>query len=221
MFWPDKDMLSTKYTTMFETLNKKSFLICFVVLIRAACSFAQTDNVGIGTTTPDPSAVLDVSNPFDAIQGVPSKGMLVPALTQLQRNLMENQYNDTLANGLLIYETDDGNFWYYKYDDPIPATAPYGEWIMISTSSVTPNSGTPTGGIIMWSGTIASIPAGWSLCDGSNGTPDLTDKFIISVASGAENPGTAPVNNEYVEIQNGSPTPPQRRFFKLAYIMKL
>jgi hypothetical protein len=38
--------------------------------------------------------------------------------------------------------------------------------------------GVPTGGIIMWSGTIATIPAGWALCDGSNGTPDLRNRFI-------------------------------------------
>jgi len=31
----------------------------------------------------------------------------------------------------------------------------------------------------MWSGTIATIPIGWALCNGSNGTPDLRDKFVI------------------------------------------
>jgi hypothetical protein len=31
----------------------------------------------------------------------------------------------------------------------------------------------------MWSGTIATIPSGWYLCNGSNGTPDLRNKFII------------------------------------------
>jgi microcystin-dependent protein len=36
----------------------------------------------------------------------------------------------------------------------------------------------PSGGIIMWSGSIAEIPTGWALCDGSGGTPDLTDRFI-------------------------------------------
>ncbi|WP_051335956.1 tail fiber protein [Aquimarina latercula] len=36
---------------------------------------------------------------------------------------------------------------------------------------------TPIGGIIMWSGT--TIPQGWHLCDGSNGTPNLTNKFIV------------------------------------------
>jgi hypothetical protein len=37
----------------------------------------------------------------------------------------------------------------------------------------------PTGGIIMWSGSIASIPAGWFLCNGTNGTPNLTDRFVV------------------------------------------
>lgn len=36
----------------------------------------------------------------------------------------------------------------------------------------------PVGGIIMWSGTVANIPEGWSLCDGANGTPDLRNKFV-------------------------------------------
>jgi len=37
----------------------------------------------------------------------------------------------------------------------------------------------PAGGIIMWSGSIATIPSGWLLCNGSSGTPDLRNKFII------------------------------------------
>jgi hypothetical protein len=35
----------------------------------------------------------------------------------------------------------------------------------------------------MWSGTIASIPTGWVLCNGSNSTPDLRNKFIIGAHS--------------------------------------
>ena len=42
-----------------------------------------------------------------------------------------------------------------------------------------PSRTVPVGGVIMFSGTIASIPAGWQLCDGTNGTPDLRDKFVI------------------------------------------
>ena len=41
----------------------------------------------------------------------------------------------------------------------------------------------PAGGILLWSGSIGSIPAGYVLCNGSNGTPDLRDKFIVGAGS--------------------------------------
>jgi hypothetical protein len=47
----------------------------------------------------------------------------------------------------------------------------------------------PSGVIVMWSGTIATIPTGWFLCDGSNSTPDLRNKFII--AANADDAGAA------------------------------
>jgi hypothetical protein len=39
-----------------------------------------------------------------------------------------------------------------------------------------------TGMIMMWSGTIATIPSGWNLCDGSSGTPDLRNRFIVGAS---------------------------------------
>lgn len=45
----------------------------------------------------------------------------------------------------------------------------------------------------MWSGRLDEIPAGWSLCDGQNGTPDLRDRFVMGV--GAE---------EYLGSRGGS-----------------
>ncbi len=41
----------------------------------------------------------------------------------------------------------------------------------------------PAGGIILWSGSTASIPSGWVLCNGSNSTPDLRDRFIVGAGS--------------------------------------
>jgi microcystin-dependent protein len=41
----------------------------------------------------------------------------------------------------------------------------------------------PSGGIIMWSGSIASIPSGWLLCNGTSGTPDLRDRFVVGAGS--------------------------------------
>jgi hypothetical protein len=41
----------------------------------------------------------------------------------------------------------------------------------------------PAGVILMWSGSIASIPSGWVLCDGGSGTPDLRNRFIVGAGS--------------------------------------
>lgn len=41
----------------------------------------------------------------------------------------------------------------------------------------------PSGVILLWSGSIASIPSGWALCNGLNGTPDLRDRFIIGAGN--------------------------------------
>ena len=41
----------------------------------------------------------------------------------------------------------------------------------------------PTGLIAIWSGATGSIPSGWTLCNGSNGTPDLRNSFIIGAGS--------------------------------------
>jgi hypothetical protein len=46
----------------------------------------------------------------------------------------------------------------------------------------------PAGLIMLWSGSAASIPAGWALCDGQNGTPNLADRFVIG-AGGTREPG--------------------------------
>lgn len=48
----------------------------------------------------------------------------------------------------------------------------------------------PPGGIIMWSGSVASIPAGWALCDGTNDTPDLRGRFIVGYQAGNPDYGT-------------------------------
>lgn len=41
----------------------------------------------------------------------------------------------------------------------------------------------PTGVIVLWSGSVASIPSGWALCNGSNGTPDLRDRFVVGAGN--------------------------------------
>ncbi|GAA4440207.1 hypothetical protein GCM10023091_23500 [Ravibacter arvi] len=65
--------------------------------------FALTTNaqVGIGTTTPDASAQLDITSTV--------KGVLVPRMTSAQRAAIASP-----ADGLLVYDTDTKGFWYNK-----------------------------------------------------------------------------------------------------------
>lgn len=39
------------------------------------------------------------------------------------------------------------------------------------------------GMIMLWSGSSASIPSGWLLCNGSNSTPDLRNRFVVGAGS--------------------------------------
>lgn len=67
----------------------------------------------------------------------------------------------------------------------------------------------PSGAIIMWSGTSNNIPDGYVLCDGSNNTPNLVDKFVVGGTSSSDGSSTTV-----------APVGPQISYYKLCYIMK-
>jgi len=49
--------------------------------------------------------------------------------------------------------------------------------------------GTPKDIIVVWDGTIATIPNGWALCDGLEGRPNLLDQFVRGINTAVTNPG--------------------------------
>ena len=52
----------------------------------------------------------------------------------------------------------------------------------------------PRGVIVMWSGEATAVPAGWALCNGENGTPDLRDRFIVGAGKTYEVRATGGTN---------------------------
>jgi hypothetical protein len=60
-----------------------------------------------------------------------------------------------------------------------------GQVLLSAGSGNTPTWGASfvAGMIMMWSGSIATIPTGWVICDGSNSTPDLRNRFVIGAGS--------------------------------------
>jgi len=66
--------------------------------------------------------------------------------------------------------------------------------------------------VCLWAGAIVNIPAGWALCDGNDGRPDLRDKFIIGAGNTYAVDETAATN---VATDAGI------AYYALAYIIKL
>jgi len=65
----------------------------------------------------------------------------------------------------------------------VPGQPIYSSQVNSNFTELYTEIGNMQGIIVMWSGTIGSIPAGWALCDGSNGTPDLRDRFVVGAGS--------------------------------------
>ena len=67
---------------------------------------------------------------------------------------------------------------------PIAPTAAAGtNTTQIATTAFALANGIPSGAILLWSGSIVSIPSGWLLCNGASGTPDLRDRFVVGAGS--------------------------------------
>lgn len=79
---------------------KKQLLIAATIIACTSLSFAQ-NNVGIGTPTPDASAILELQDN--------SKGLLIPRLTTAQRQAIAAP-----ANGLLVYDITVNCFFYFS-----------------------------------------------------------------------------------------------------------
>jgi len=105
--------------------------------------------VGINTdnSEPDESAMLDVKST--------TKGALFPRMTQAERTAVT-----TPAEGLLVYQTD-GKEGFYYFDGT--------GWTQIASQK----SAAPVGTILSFGGARDKIPEGWKICDGS--TPSRTD----------------------------------------------
>jgi hypothetical protein len=96
-------------------MKRKIYAMLTVGLLFGSASvFAQKDNVGIGTTTPDASAVLDIQSS--------NKGLLIPRMSLDQRKSVNRP-----ATGLMIYQTDEkAGFYFYNGDDWKPLTEAVG-----------------------------------------------------------------------------------------------
>ena len=63
-----------------------------------------------------------------------------------------------------------------------PTAAPGTNDTQIATTAFV-TTALPVGSVIMWYGALGAIPTGWQLCNGTNGTPDMRDRFVVGAGS--------------------------------------
>lgn len=102
--------------------------------------------------------------------------------------------NDTAdsANSYLIYQSGESltsggtqaEFYLSATWTNYTGSPSWVDWVQVSSS--TGGDTVPSGIILMWAGTIDAIPPGWVLCDGTSGTPDLSDKFVMGAVTAGQ-----------------------------------
>ncbi len=88
-------------------MNLIRFLTFFFGIIVSFNLFGQDNSVGINTNTPNSNAVLELVSPNA------DQGFLVPRISSVQRVVMSLMLSSN-ENGLMIYDTDDELFYYWK-----------------------------------------------------------------------------------------------------------
>jgi len=198
--------------------NKKSFSLielCIVIGIMAILAgsitpvFVKRIQIKAGEKTAQEIAIIQQAGlsyfaqnaawPTD-LAALKTAGYLNPSWTAA--NPWQNPYTiSSNVNGFTV-ATIVPQEWTGLVARDLPTSSVSGTTI---TSSV-PAPGTlqedslPTGSIIMWSGTLASIPSGWQLCDGTNGTPDLRDRFVVGARQDSDGVAMTSVSGSLTRV---------------------
>jgi hypothetical protein len=163
-------------------LLKALFAIAASVLLFSQSTLAQ-DNVGIGTTTPHENAILDASSV--------EKGLLIPRMNTLQR-LGINPVAG--ADGLLVYDTDQDQFWHWDGTQWVQSTGPAGPIGPAGADGAAGANGA-TGGAGPQGAAGANGTTGLAGADGANGANGATGAAGANGATGGAGPqGAAGAN---------------------------
>lgn len=131
---------------------------------------------------------------------IASNGALATALSN-----KEAQANKGIANGYAPLNEDaviPGIHILKGEPNGVPSLDKDGIVLREQLPPITIPDSIPKGVIVMWSGTKETIPTGWALCDGTNGTPNLINRFVF----GAANAGTKGGSNNLTLTEANIPS---------------
>lgn len=110
-------------------------------------------------------------------------------------NNMETQYDEMIAqfnahnHTSRYYTKSEMDAKYYSASNDGSGSGLVAEYLDGYTAEQIMQGAIPSGLIVIWNGDASSVPAGWAICNGSNGTPDLRDRFVVG-AGGSYSQGT-------------------------------
>jgi len=129
------------------------------------------------------SAYFVANNAWPAnIPALQNAGYLNPSWDT--NNPWQNAYTISSTSSAFTVSTTVPQEWVNLVARDLPTSSISGTIIgsTVPAPGSAQNDSLPIGSIVIWSGTVASIPTGWQLCDGTNGTPDLRDRFLVGAS---------------------------------------
>jgi microcystin-dependent protein len=177
-------------------MNYKTIIIIVLIVIFIYLTYKRTENFTLNEVLQNMMSVYEESDRTLSFQNLKANGD-----TSLKRLIVNNTFLTkqglTNINGDISNSGTGGiiNTGAGGITNTGGNITNRGQFINTGSAKITDNlevNGDISGNIVsfkgiivMWSGTIGTIPNGWKLCDGQYGTPDLRSRFIV----GASTPG--------------------------------
>jgi microcystin-dependent protein len=148
--------------------------------------------LGIGVIPQTSNYVLQVANPASGditASGASKAAVVIGDPIPVRSTRMELDSNEIMVKttsntgGILTLQKDGGTVQIRTSAAATTSTVltANGSINAAGTGKIKENGNDllPTGVVVMWSGAVTAIPAGWALCDGTGSTPDLRERFVV------------------------------------------
>lgn len=155
-----------------------------IIMSMIALSTAKISQAGLGSLNSSKIALQAqqyAAAKADIIKATDYDEITAQAIEEIPNS---NFYDEVILGNETLYPGKDDIYQrictinVYQYGDVLPRCS-----LKVAKTSVDLRPSVPPGSILPWRGNLADMPEGFALCDGSNGTPDLRDRFIVGAGN--------------------------------------